>query len=120
MDNIEDFKQRIKDKNNEIDRLNIKLEEVYKSIEEKDYDISKLLRRINNHASVVAELEQILEQQASEIKSLQLQKDQWQKSKLEQQIIIMNQIQNSENQMRSLESELINTKDRLRKYEKVD
>jgi hypothetical protein len=117
---MDEFKSRLKDKNLIIDEKNRIIETKDIEIEELNSVILSLKKRINSHNLITSELELVLQNQESLITSLQQENEKWIRDKEEQQKVLLRQFGNNDAVVAKLQDELINIKNRLKKYEKVD
>lgn len=117
---MEDFKERLNNKNKIIEEKNDIIDNKNKEIEELNEIILSLTKRINTHSSIVADFNFILEAANKKIDLLEKEKNQWVTDRINQQQVITQQLGNSDNIISQLQNELITTQDRLKKYEKVD
>lgn len=114
------FKERLKEKNEAIEIKNEELEQKQTEIEKKELTISYFIKKIDSYTSAVKTLESIQESQRRMIEKLTSDKKKLIDDKANQDRIIMQQIVSSADTVTVLQNELIETKNRLRKHEKVD
>ena len=83
-------------------------------------DCTYYLKKIDSLSIAVSKLEKIIELQQVELSKNEAQKKQFEFEKIKQNSIIASHMSNNDSVVNQLQEELISTKRRLRKYEKVD